>query len=61
MKSTVDALKGLYEKLGGEADQVDDVSLIPDMIDELTDVVDTVFNGANINVSGNTLVIKQGE
>lgn len=55
MKTTVDALKGLYEKLGGEAD-VDQISTIPDMIDELTTVAQS--GGAVITKDGETLVIK---
>ena len=56
MKTTVDALKGLYEKMGGESTDVEDVSTIPDMIDELTTVAKT--GGATITTSGETMVIK---
>ena len=56
MKTTVDALKGLYEKMGGESADVEDVSTIPDMIDELTTVAGS--GGATITKSGETLVIK---
>lgn len=56
MKTTVDALKGLYEKLGGESDQVEEITTIPDMIDELTAVAKT--GGSTITKNGETLVIK---
>lgn len=39
MSTTVESLKGLYEALGGDADDVAVVSLIPDMIDAIAAVV----------------------
>ena len=57
MKTTVDALKGLYEKMGGESADVEDVSTIPDMIDELTTVAGS-GGGSTITKEGETLVIK---
>lgn len=36
MDTTVDALKNLYVALGGSADDVENVTLIPDMINALT-------------------------
>ena len=39
--TTVDALKTLYTKLGGDADDVADISLIPDMIAEIANVAAT--------------------
>lgn len=35
MDTTVDALKNLYVALGGSADDVENVTLIPDMINAL--------------------------
>ena len=37
--TTVDALKALYVALGGDADDVVNVNLIPDMISEIAAVV----------------------
>ena len=41
MKQTVDALKVLYVALGGNADDVADVNLIPDMINAIATVAAT--------------------
>ena len=41
MKQTVDALKALYVALGGSAEDVADVNLIPDMINKIATVAAT--------------------
>lgn len=41
MKQTVDALKALYVALGGSAEDVTDVNLIPDMIYKIATVAAT--------------------
>lgn len=41
MDTTVDALKNLYVALGGEAADVADITLIPDMINALATVAAT--------------------
>lgn len=41
MKQTVDALKALYVALGGSAEDVADVNLIPDMINAIATVAAT--------------------
>jgi hypothetical protein len=56
MKTTVDALKGLYEKMGGKAEDVENIVIIPDMIDKLTSVAKS--GGSTITKNGETLVIK---
>lgn len=56
MKTTVEALKDLYDKLGGTED-VTDVNTIPDMIDAIANS-DVVLADAKISVSGKTLVIE---
>ena len=58
MKTTVNALKGLFTKLGGNAEQVENVSTIPDMIDEITEAVDAGSGGSKITVNGETMMVK---
>lgn len=48
MKSTVEALKDLFVKLGGHADDVTDDVTIPDCVDAITDIM---------NPSGSRLVV----
>lgn len=43
--TTVDAIKQLYVALGGSADDVADLSLIPDLILKIADVADTDNGG----------------
>lgn len=43
MDTTVDALKNLYVALGGDADDVADVTLIPDMINAIATVAETAI------------------
>lgn len=43
MDTTVDALKNLYVALGGDADDVADVTLIPDMINAIATVAPTAI------------------
>lgn len=45
MDSTVKALKNLYVALGGDADDVANVSRIPDMIEAVAVVVETFVSG----------------
>lgn len=63
MDRTVDALKNLYVVLGGDADDVANITLIPDMINAIATVaatatakelpaVTTSDNGAVLKVSG---------
>lgn len=47
MNSTVEALKALYVALGGSADDVANVTLIPDMINAIATVAATVATAAN--------------
>lgn len=44
MKSTIEALKDLYVKLGGKLTDVSDDVVIPDCIDAITDVIDLSTN-----------------
>lgn len=46
MDTTVDALKALYVALGGSADDVANVTLIPDMINAIATVAATVASAA---------------
>lgn len=39
MNQTVDALKALYAALGGTADDVADITLIPDMVNAIATLV----------------------
>lgn len=57
MKTTVEALKDLYTKLGGEESQVENINTIPDMIDAIA-TNDVILADAKISVSGKTLVIE---
>lgn len=41
MNTTVEALKALYVAMGGTADDVSDITLIPDMINEIADLKST--------------------
>lgn len=45
MDTTVNALKKLYVAVGGDADEVADISRIPDMIDALSVVLPTAIDG----------------
>lgn len=47
MNSTVEALKALYVALGGSADDVANITLIPDMINAIATVAATVATAAN--------------
>lgn len=46
MDRTVDALKVLYVALGGTASDVADITLIPDMINAIATVAETVATAA---------------
>lgn len=47
MDTTVDALKALYVALGGSADDVANIVLIPDMINALATVAGSVATAAS--------------
>lgn len=47
MDNTIDALKALYVALGGTADDVANVTLIPDMINAIATVAGSVATAAN--------------
>ena len=59
MNTTVDSLKALYVKFGGNPEDVADIILIPDMIDALTEIVDVEGGGSgqSITVNGERIVI----
>lgn len=62
MNTTVDSLKALYVKFGGDPDNVAAISTIPDMIDALTEIVDVSGGGSggsgqSITVNGERIVI----
>lgn len=38
--TTINALKNLYKALGGDLEDVENVTIIPDMINKIADVVD---------------------
>ena len=60
MKQTVESLKGLYVALGGSADDVKNVTLIPDMIDKITAVVPAAIASElpAVTASNNGAVLK---
>ena len=43
MDTTIDALKALYVALGGDADDVADITIIPDMINAIATVAATAI------------------
>lgn len=56
--TTVDSLKALYIKLGGNADDIEELSTIPEMIDALTEIMDAEGGGgSNITVNGERMVV----
>lgn len=62
MKQTVDALKALYVALGGDADDVADVTLTADMIDEITKIVPSkVLPSVTSSDNGKVLKVADGE
>jgi hypothetical protein len=62
MKQTVDALKALYVALGGDADDVADVTLTADMIDEITKIVSSkVLPSVTSSDNGKVLKVVDGE
>ena len=64
MDNTVDALKTLYVALGGDADDVAEITLIPDMINAIATVAETVAENATkkelptVTTSDNGSVLK---
>lgn len=57
MNTTVDSLKELYIKFGGNAEDVEEISTIPEMIDALTAIIDGSGSGNTITVDGERMVI----
>lgn len=49
MDTTVDALKNLYVALGGDADDVENIVIIPDMINAIAAQVAANAEAANSN------------
>ena len=46
MDTTIDALKNLYVALGGSADDVANITIIPDMINAIATVAGTIATAA---------------
>lgn len=63
MKQTVDALKVLYVALGGSADDVAEINLIPDMIEKIATVATTATAPElpKVTTSDNGKVLKVAE
>lgn len=57
MDLTVDALKGMYVALGGSADDVANITLIPDMITALTPLVASAMELPKVSGSDNGRVL----
>ena len=55
--NTVESLKELYVKCGGNAEDVADISTIPEMIDALTEIVEISESGNTITVNGERIVV----
>lgn len=47
MLNTIEALKALYVALGGDADDVADLTIIPELIAAIADKVEDVVEAAN--------------
>lgn len=61
MDTTIDSLKALYVKLEGDPAVVENVTTIPDMINALTEIIQTiptVLTGSVISTKDEILVIK---
>ena len=65
MDTTVDALKNLYVALGGDADDVADVTFIPDMINAIATVAPTaiaaVLPAVTAEDNGSVLKVADGK
>lgn len=63
MDTTVDALKNLYVALGGDADDVADVTLIPDMINAIATVAASTIELPAVTTSdnGDVLTVVSGK
>lgn len=59
MNLTVDSLKALYVKLGGNASDVENISTIPEMIDALTAIIESGggSGGSTITINGERIVV----
>lgn len=64
MDNTIDALKNLYVALGGDADEVANITIIPDMINAISSVAGNVASSAKtselpaVTASDNGKVLK---
>ena len=65
MDTTVNALKKLYVAVGGDADDVADISRIPDMIDALSVVlpiaIESVLPAVTATNNGSVLKVADGK
>ena len=63
MSKTVDALKALYVALGGDADDVAAITLIPDMIEAIATVTPTALASVlpEVDTDDNGKVLKVAE
>lgn len=65
MDNTIQALTNLYTALGGDADDVADISIIPDMINAITTLVSSGATAELPEVSatnnGQVLTVVSGE
>lgn len=64
MGSNVKSLKGLYVALGGDADDVADVTLIADMIDAIATLIGTtggVLPAVDASSNGKVLKVADGK
>lgn len=48
MKTTVEALQDLYVAKGGNFEDVENITTIPDMIDALTIIESTIYNADGV-------------
>lgn len=55
--NTVESLKALYVKCGGNAEDVVNISTIPEMIDALTEIIEISESGNTITVNGERIVV----
>lgn len=60
MDNTIDALRNLYVELGGDADDVADLVIIPDLINAIASIVKTAIASAlpEVDADDNGKVLK---
>ena len=60
MDNTIDALRNLYVALGGDADDVADLVIIPDLINAIASIVQTAIASAlpEVDADDNGKVLK---